>query len=46
MIEFCKTKNKDYHIKDSTMTGDLKTKKPGAAASLFAKRKTLTISGG
>lgn len=44
VIEFCKTKNKDYHIKDGTMTKELKLRKPFASASLFAMQKTLTAT--
>lgn len=45
VAEFCEKKKKEYYIKDGTMTGDFKTKMTGAAASIFAKRKSLTISG-
>lgn len=37
VIKFCNTKNKEYHIKDGTMTKELKSNKTVCAASLCGK---------
>lgn len=42
VIEFCKANDKDYHIKDGTMTNYLKYNK---TASLFSTQKTLAMAG-
>lgn len=39
LIDFCKVNNKEYHIKEGTMTVLLNNKKPNITASLFAKQK-------
>lgn len=41
IIEFCKAKNKSYHIKEGTMTNHLNCIKPDATASLFSTQKTI-----
>ena len=45
VIGFCKANNKDYHIKDGTMTSYLKYNKPDATASLFSTEKTVALVG-
>jgi len=44
VIEFCKTNNKEYHIKDGTMTNNLKYNK-SATASLFGRQENLAVVG-
>lgn len=41
VIEFCKTNNKEYHIKEGTITNDLKSIKSDATASLFGRPDVL-----
>lgn len=42
VIEFCKAKNKDYYIKDGTMTNHLKINQ---TASLFSAHETVAMAG-
>lgn len=44
VIEFCKTNNKEYHIKDGTMTNNLNSNK-SATASLFGRQEKLAAAG-
>lgn len=39
VIDFCKAKNKEYHIKEGTMTVPLNNRKPNITASLFATQQ-------
>lgn len=45
VIEFCKTNNKEYHIKDGTMTNNLKSNKSTVTASLFGRQRNLAAAG-
>jgi DNA repair photolyase len=45
VIGFCKANNKDYHIKDGTMTTYIKSNKPDATASLFSTQETVAMVG-
>lgn len=44
VIDFCKANNKDYHIKEGTMTNYLKCNKPDVTASLFSLQKTVAMA--
>ncbi len=45
VIEFCKANNKDYHIKNGTMTKYLKYNKPDPTVSLFYRQKIIATVG-
>jgi len=45
VIEFCKAHNKEYHIKEGTMTNDLKSSRSDATASLFGRQENLAVVG-